>query len=514
MRVESLFCATISIVFGNVYQQSGEYVSASQNPLDVSVYKVLKEQSIAPSKRCTDPVFLRRVCIDLTGLSPNSNITNTFLSSKDPDKRAKLVEQLLQSEQYVDYWTLKWCDVLRVKAEFPVNLWPNGVQAYYKWIHTSISENKPYDQFANELLTSSGSNFRVAPVNFYRAIQGTEPETIASAVALTFMGIRLENWPDSMTKKMTPFFSRLCYKGTKEWKEEIIYNDPVATDDFQATLPDGTIITVRAGDDPREIFAKWLFSVKNRFVASTVVNRIWFWLMGSGIYAELDDVRQTSKPINPELLKYLQDELVKSNWDIKELIKLIVSSQTYQQSSVTDGETEKASKYFGCYTVRRVDAEVLSDMLDEDFGGSGGYDSKIPEPFTFVPSYQRAVQLEDGSITNSFLEMFGRPARDTGFMNERDYKPAEPQSLYMLNSNDIKNKIERSWKLKGLLKRAGKDNRRLINGLYIEILNRYPDSQELETATEYFTTSGLKSNQAANDIAWALVNSKEYLYKH
>ncbi|AQQ09019.1 hypothetical protein L21SP3_00816 [Sedimentisphaera cyanobacteriorum] len=516
MRLFAFIILFVSASFAGLYQTGSSSLADSQSQLDRAVLSVLKEKGLKPAEKCSDTVFLRRIYLDLTGTIPHNWQVREFLKDKSKNKRQKLINKLLGSPEYADYWTMKLCDTLRVKAEFPVNLWPNGVQAYYKWIYDSVLNNKPYDKFAQEILLSSGSNFRSPPVNFYRAIQGNEPETIASAAALTFMGIRLENWPDKTSQSITPFFSRLCYKGTKEWKEEIIYNDPAAETKLIATLPfGGREVTIDAGEDPRAPFVKWLVSGENDYFAENMVNRVWYWLMGSGIYTDLDNRRPESRPVNPKLMSCLKKEFVSSGWDVAHLIKFITSSQTYQQSSMPEQRPAEAEKYFACYKIRRVEAEVLSDILDKIFGGSSGnYISRIPEPFTFFPAYKKAVSIQDGSITSPFLALFGKPSRDTGFLAERNLEPSAAQSRYLLNSNYINSKISRSWKLKKLVRDNRKNGNRIAAGLYLSILSRPPSQEELKHALDYSRSSGLNLLNASQDIAWALVNSREFSYKH
>ncbi|ARN57763.1 DUF1553 domain-containing protein [Sedimentisphaera salicampi] len=516
MRLFVFIVLFVSSSFAGLYESGSACLSDSDNPIDRAVLSGLKANGLKPSEKCSDSVFLRRIYLDLTGTTPHLWQARDFLNDKSGDKRRKLVNKLLGSPEYADYWSMKLCDTLRVKAEFPVNLWPNGVQAYYKWVHSSVVNNKPYDKFAEDILLSSGSNFRSPPVNFYRAIQGNEPQTIASAAALTFMGIRLENWPEKTAECITPFFSRLCYKGTKEWKEQIIYNDPAAETNLTASLPfGGREVTIEAGEDPRKPFVSWLISEDNDYFAENMINRVWYWLMGSGIYTELDDRRPQSTPVNPRLMSCLKKEFVSSGWDVAHLIKFIASSQTYQQSSIPDKKPAETLKHFGCYKVRRVEAEVLSDILDKTFGGSSGnYISRIPEPFTFFPAYKTAVSIQDGSITSPFLALFGKPSRDTGFLAERNSEPSAAQSRYLLNSNYINNKISRSWKLKKLVRDNRKNRKRILSGIYLSILSRAPSESETKKALGYYRSSGLNLLNASQDIAWALTNSREFSYKH
>ena len=235
---------------------------------------------IQPAPLCSDEVFIRRVYLDVIGTLPDPQDVRKFLRDTKLTKRAVLIDTLLETDAFADYWSLKWCDLLRVKAEFPINLWPNAVQAYHRWIHDAIEQTMPYNQFARELLTSSGSNFRVPQVNFYRAIQERSPSAIASAAALTFMGIRLEKLPQKQQHEMEAFFSRVAYKETAEWKEEIIFLNPAMTDPFKAVFLDGKTVYIPSGQDPRQVFADWLIKPENPWFTRHIVNRVWAWLTG------------------------------------------------------------------------------------------------------------------------------------------------------------------------------------------------------------------------------------------
>ena len=486
-----------------------------ENGVDTRVFAALEREGIEPANPCSDEVFLRRVYVDLIGTLPRPAETEAFLQDDTPDKRSALIDRLMEREEFADYWALKWCDLLRVKAEFPVNLWPNAVQCYHRWIRDAVEQNRPYDEFVRDLLTSSGSNFRVPPVNFYRASQNRDPEGLAEVVALTFMGTRTANWPDKQREDMAAFFSRVAFKPTDEWKEEIVILDPAkANEPLEATFPDGTTVTVEAGQDPREVFADWLISADNQWFARNVANRAWSWLMGRGIIHEPDDIRPDNPPVNPELLSYLEDELIASGWDLRHLFRLITNSRTYQQSPIAGSDDADAERMFACYPVRRLDAEVLIDALDWIGGTGETYQSPIPEPFTWIPEEQRTIALADGSITSTFLQMFGRPPRDTGFESERSTNTTDAQRLFMLNSSDVYRRINDSIILLRLAIEAGSDREALIRGIYITLLSREPTADELAQAQEYWASPELNSNQAATDLAWALVNSMEFLYRH
>ena len=226
--------------------------------LDQLVFGKLRAAGIEPAATCSDAVFLRRAYLDLIGTLPTPVEARAFLTDTDPARRPALVDTLLGRGEYADYWSMKWSDVLRVKAEFPINLWPNAVQTYRHWLTIALRDDMPYDRFARALLTASGSNFRVPPVNFYRAVQSRKPEGLAEAVALTFLGERVDHWPKARLAGMAAFFSEVAFKKTGEWKEEIVLLDPekaASGSTLVGRFPDGKIARIPTGTDPRVVFA-------------------------------------------------------------------------------------------------------------------------------------------------------------------------------------------------------------------------------------------------------------------
>lgn len=482
--------------------------------IDELVAASLAAQGIEPAHACSDEVFVRRVYLDVIGTLPEPLVARQFIQSRDPQKRARLIDSLLERPEFADYWAMKWCDVLRVKAEFPINLWPNAVQAYQRWIREAIATNKPYDQFARELLTSSGSAFRVPPANFYRAIQGRGPEDIASAVALTFMGARLASWPQTERESLAAFFSRVAYKKTGEWKEEIVCLDPAPLGPLDATLPDGTKVGIEPDQDPRQVFADWLLAEGNPWFARAIANRVWAWLLGRGIVEEPDDIRAGNPPTNPELLGYLEREVLANRYDLRALYRLVLASRTYQQSSIPQSDRPEAAALFAYYPVRQLEAEVLNDALRWLGAEPEHYTSAIPEPFTYVPDDERAIELADGSITSSFLEMFGRPARDTGTGSERSGRPTDAQRLYTLNSTDIQRMLEASPRIRVAMAFAKGNSQSLVGVVYYTVLSRPPTAAEVAAASAHLGRARRPSRQAVEDLVWALVNTKESLCRH
>ena len=484
----------------------------SRNGIDEAVFARLKRLGLEPARLCSDAVFVRRAFLDVIGTMPTAEEARAFLDDPSPNKRSALIDRLLDRDEFADYWAMKWGDVLRVKSEFPVNLWPNAVQAYHHWVRTSLRDNLPYDRFARALLTSNGSNFRVGPANFYRAAEGHEPKAIATSVALVFMGSRFGAWPPERQAQMAAFFSQIGYKATAEWKEEIVFFDP-DKGTRGSVLPGGTTVRLAASDDPREAFASWLVSPKNPWFARAAVNRVWFWLMGRGIVHEADDIRPDNPPSNPELLAYLEREFQASRFDLKALYRLILNSSTYQLSSIPARPGADAEANFAHALVRPLDAEVLVDAVCQITGTAEQYSSAIPEPYTFIPPDQRSIALADGSIRSTFLETFGRPPRDTGLLSERNSTPSASQRLYLLNSGDIQRKLQQGPKLQALLQTPG-NVRQLVTGIYLAVLSRFPTEDEVKVVAAYGQSPGSNRRQAGLDLVWALLNSAEFRFRH
>jgi len=498
--------------------QTGPFESptplVAEGEIDKIVFSRLQQLNIQPASLCSDAVFVRRVFLDVIGTLPTAHEANSFILNQDANKRAKLIAQLLARAEFADYWAMKWSDLLRVKAEFPINLWPNAAQAYHRWVRTAIEENRPYDRFVRELLTASGSNFQAPPANFYRAMQNRDPKGIAQTVALTFMGARADKWPTNQLAGMAAFFSQIGYKYTAEWKEEIVFFNPASTNaQTTATFPGGATIKLSADRDPREVFADWLIDAKNPWFARNLANRVWSWLLGRGIIQEPDDIRPDNPPGNPELLAYLEKEFIASHYDLKHLYRLILNSKIYQLSSIPGSNKPEAAANFAFYPVRQLDAEVLADALCEITGTTEKYSSAIPEPFTFIPENKHSITLPDGSISSAFLEMFGRPPRDTGLESERNLRPTAEQRLHLLNSSHIQRKLEQSPKIKYLLK-TRTNSHDVVTGLYLAILSRFPTEDERRIVEAYFPTGGADNRAGALDVAWALINSAEFLYRH
>ena len=480
----------------------------------------------------SDAVFLRRSYLTAAGRIPSLEETKAFLDSTDPDKRAKLIDALLDSPDHADLIAMRFADMLRIKSEFPINLWPNAVQAFHHQLRSDIFNNRSYAEMAFDMLTASGSNFRIPYANFFRGSGDRTPAGLAKITALTFMGLRTEKLPAEKRKAFEAFFSQIRYKNSSEWKEEFVFTAPEQCR-LKAWLPGAGSFTIDSPkEDPRRVLARALTAGDHPYFSRAFVNRAWSWFFGKGFIDPADDISPEpgsgtrffrslgldSPPeseVQPELLDFLTEEFRRSNYNMRRLFRLIMNCQAFHASSVVPPEIRsKTEKYFLSYPVRRLEAELLSDSLGVLTGNYGRYTSVIPEPFTFLPSGTRATQIADGSISSAMLELFGRPSRDSGKISERNNRITAAQRLYLLNSNLVYRQISAvGWKTakkcKWDLKRKG------IPSIYLAVLSRRPTPLEIKWIMDYQRALPKKQRgQVWPDLFWVLVNSKEFLYHH
>ena len=421
-----------------------------------------------PSGDATPPVMARRLYLDLAGRIPTVEEAKAFVNSKDPQRLLGLVERLLASDAFADYWGMRFCDILRVKSEFPINLWPNAVYVYHRRIREFVKKDEPWDAFTRALLSATGSDFRDAEANFFRATARRTPEGLAEAAALTFLGEEYAELPASTQKEYAKYFSRVRVKNTREWKEEIVYLDP---SDPSGPTPVG--------------FADWLLGPARDRFAAAFVQRVDWWLLGL----------RNPNPAHIDVFK-------KNGFRLKPLVRAIALSGAYGRGSITGG--------FPC---RRVDAEVLDDMLCDLTGSKRDYQSIAPEPFTFLPGERRSILIEDGSITSSFLLLFGRPARDTGHLSERHNEVTAKQRLFLYNSGQIFQRLSRITDNKAFRNRAMRD---IVQDLYWRFLSRPASAPEEKMLLAHFNglPKGNEKWRFPKDVAWSLLNTREFLYQH
>ena len=450
------------------------------------------------SAQCSDEVFLRRAYLAVTGSLPTAQTCERFLDDDNFNKRERLVSRLVNSELSFKYMQMHWGDILRIKSEFPSNLWPNGVQAYNRWIYEQLMNNVPYDKMVRELLLSEGSNFRSPAVNFYRGFQQRTPENFYKNINLLFLGNR------DCRDNGHLCFSQVRFKSTKEWKEEIIYLDYHKKVYYtQIELEDGTTLTPQQDSDWREVYVNWLTSSRNRRFAEVMVNRMWYWIFGRGIVHEPDDWREDNRPSDPQLLAELTDYFISSKFDMRKLLKKIL---------LTD-EFESEAAPAGYYTPQRLPAEVIVDALATVTGIWDTYSSRVPEPFTFYPPRTRATHLGDATVSSTELELFGKVSRDVSLEAQRNNEISSRQLLYLMNSSVLEQRIRKS----GVLKKICEQNptlEQLTDAITLRVLSRRATDSEKRLYKEYMELNGLSLRDLALDMVWVQINSNEFLYNH
>ena len=446
------------------------------------------------SVRCSDEVFLRRAYLTVTGAIPTPNEALAFIDDRTENKREQLIDKLIESELGLKYMQMRWGDILRIKSEFPSNLWPNGVQAYNRWIYEQLMNNVPYDKMVHDLLISAGSNFRAPASNFYRGFQKRTPKNIYDNINLLFLGNR------EVTDNGEICFSQIKYKSTKEWKEEIVYIDIHKKVPHQKIeLDDCTTITLRPDTDWRESYVSWLTSPNNRRFAEVMANRMWYWVFGKGIVHEPDDWRYDNNPSDPELLKELTDYFIAQKFDLRALMKKILMSDQF--NSVDN------------YTPQRLPAEVIVDAISSVTGIWDTYTSRVPEPFTVYPPKTRATHLGDATVSSSELELFGKVSRDVSLESQRNNNITSRQLLYLMNSSVLESHIRKSSVLQRIYLRSI-DMEQLANSITLLVLSRRATKDEIALYSQHMTQNNLPMMEAAIDIMWMQINSNEFLYNH
>ena len=448
--------------------------------------------------QCRDEVFLRRAYLTVTGALPTPQECTKFIDSRNPNKREVLINSLLDNELSMKYMQMHWGDILRIKSEFPSNLWPNGVQAYNRWIYEQLLNNVPYDKMVQNLLLSSGSNFRSPAANFYRGFQKRSSQIFYANINLLFLGNR------NCTDNGHLCFSQVKFKSTKEWKEEIIYLDYYKEVPRQViVLADGTTLYVKPNTDWREAYVMWLTSPKNRRFAEVLVNRMWYWVFGKGIVHEPDDWREDNKPSNPALLNELTDYFLQNKFDMKLLMKKILLSDEFNSKAAPEGS----------YVPQRLPAEVIVDALASTTDIWATYSSRVPEPFTFYPPKTRATHLGDATVSSSELELFGKVSRDVSLESQRNNTLTSRQLLYLMNSSELEKRIRKSNVLQQIYIKS-KSLSELADDITLLVLSRKATPQEIALYENHQKQNNLSTMELAVDIMWMQLNSNEFLYNH
>ena len=486
------------------------------NYIDTLMHDKFKKLRIIPSEVCTDEEFIRRVTLDVTGRLPTVDEYNAFLADADPKKRDKLVDELLTRKEFVELWVMKWAELLTIRTTNQISY--KSMLLYYTWLQERIANNVPMNVMVQELLGSNGGTFANAATNYYQ--NETNTLKVAENVAQVFMGMRIQcaqchnhpfdRWTMDDYYSFAAFFSQIGRKRGEDPREIIVFNSgsgdvrhPVGNRVMAPKFLGGETPDV-AGKDRRQIMANWLASDENPFFAQNLSNIIWAHFFGKGIIQEVDDVRISNPPVNKELLDALAKNLTEYNYDFKKLVRDICTSRTYQLSTKTNETNEKDTTNFSHATLRRMRAEVLLDSITQV--------TTTSNKFPGLPNGARAVQIANGNTSTYFLTTFGRAKRETVCSCEVKMEPNLSQALHMLNGDTVNSKIAQG----GLVStRLGEQvpHEKIIEEIYIRCLTRKPTEKELTNLMELVAQEENKQ-QALEDVFWALLNSREFVFNH
>ncbi len=506
------------------------------NAIDDHVANQLFLLGLMPSRRVGDAEFLRRSSLDATGTLPTQAQVEAFLADSSPDKRAKWIDGLLASPEFVDYWAYRWSDMLMLNSNL---LRADGVRAYYQWIRSQVERNTPWDVLVREILVARGEALENGATNFYAINQ--DPEGMTENACQAFLGLSigcakchnhpLEKWTNDQYYAMANMFARVRAKG---WGGEVRDGDSARTvyvvDRGDLIQPlrgkpqppaplDAEPIDKDSPEDRRVVLAQWMTAPENPYFTDAIVNRVWAAFFGIGIVNAVDDLRASNPASNPELMRELRESLIADKYDLKSLMRRIMNSETYQRSSeVADGNRDD-QKYFSRYYPRRLMAEVILDAITSV--------TEIPSDFTkvsflggdkrdtkFYPKGTRAIQLFDSSVDSNFLKTFGRNQRRITCECERSDEPSIIQVLNLSNGDTLNQKLSEPGGIVDAWMERGEDHRSLIRTAYLRALSRFPTETELSDLEKEMSQPDLDPRIAVEDLLWSLMASKEFLFNH
>jgi hypothetical protein len=511
------------------------YVDTSRrNFIDDAVLGKLQALGIPPSPPADDATFLRRAYLDTIGTLPSAEEARSFLADDSADKRDRLIDSLLVRPEFVDYWAYKWSDLLLLSGQ---RLRPKALEAYYQWIRKSVAENKPWDMMVREIVTASGSTFDNGAANFYALHQ--DPEDMAETVAQAFLGLSincakchnhpLEKWTNDQYYAFANLFSRVRAKG---WGGDyrsgdglrIVYSDTQgeliqpSRGVPQAPCPlDGEPLAFEATDDRRLAVADWLTSADNPYFTRAIVNRVWANFFGVGLVEAVDDLRLTNPASNEELLAAASQFLIEHKYDLKELMRAMLQSETYQRDSRALAENKTDERFYSRYYPRRLKAEVLLDAIAQVTGVPTDFKTATPDsrkPGAAIPSIKRAIKLPDSYVDSYFLETFGKPERLITCECERSGEPSMTQVLHLYNGETVNKKLAAGGSAAEAAA-AETDNVKIIEDLYFSALSRPPTATESDSLfAELTVAADPDRRQAIEDLYWSVLTSREFLFAH
>jgi hypothetical protein len=517
----------------DVYQQAPQ-----RNFIDQLVLEKLRSLNLEPSRRSSDAEFLRRVYLDTIGRLPAEDQVRGFLADDRPDKRDRVIDELLARDEFVDYWTYKWCDILLVSGR---QLRPPAVQAYYAWTREQVQQNTPWDEFVRQIVTATGSTVQNGAANFYALHQ--DPEGMTENVCQAFMSLSigcakchnhpLEKWTNDQYYGMASLFARVRGKG---WGGDARSGDGVRTvllatqgeliqplrGKPQPPTPlDGQPLPADAPGDRREYLAQWLTAPENPYFTRAIVNRVWHNFFGVGIVNPVDDLRTSNPASNEPLLEALCEYLIQQDYDLKTLMRQILQSETYQRSSQPLETNRQETQFFSRYYPRRLPAEVLLDAIAQATGVPSsftqiGYDGNDFEKTDAYPAGTRAVELADSAVVSTFLKAFGRNERDITCECGRSNTPSLVQVLHINNGETINERLQSPDScVAAALNRLDQEERAVIDQAFMRCLGRMPtDHEQQGLLAELAAVPPEGRREFLEDLYWGLMSTREFLFNH
>jgi hypothetical protein len=505
--------------------RDANYQSAQRTPatyVDKHVFAKHKALQLQAAEVVDDATFLRRVYLDLIGSIPTPQEASDFLDSRDPDKRRRLIDELLDRHEYALFWALKWADVMRGNSETITN---RGVHNFHRYLVRNFADDRPFDKVAHEIVTSRGNTIHVPAANFYRISRN--PTDAAESFSQLFLGVRIQcakchNHPyESISQRdyygLAATFAKVGLKGQRFGRDdEVVYladSGEVKMPGSSENLPPvafGIALSPNDGieEDSRRLLANWLTSAENLYFARSTVNRIWFHLMGQGLVDPIDDFRTSNPPSNPELLDALAREFVDGGYRMKPVIRSILNSATYQLHAGQVEQSDNAADdqtYFVRSVVRMLSAEQILDAISSATG--------VEESFPGYPAGTKAIAIAEGGIEHHFLQAFTKPVRDVACDCARESEPNLNQVVHLINNPGILNKVESGeGSIAGWIA-AGKSGPELIELVYLATVSRRPTRDETQFAMGYLAASQSQT-EGMQDLQHALINSNEFLLRH
>ncbi|HEY0551705.1 MAG TPA: DUF1549 domain-containing protein, partial [Verrucomicrobiae bacterium] len=516
IRYEGIYGTKLLTIMGDRTGYEWKEI-AENNYIDKHVNDKLRRMKALPSELCTDAEFIRRVSLDLTGLPPKSERVRAFLADTTPskEKREKLIDELIGSPDFVKSWANKWADLLQCNSE---NLGQKGVWVYREWIAKRIAENMPYDKFVRAVLLAEGSAYQNPAANYFRVLR--EPGKITEDVSQTFLGVRFncnkchdhpfERWTQNQYYEFGAHFARVAFKKGAMPGEEIVYRNfnggevkHLKTEMVVAPkVPFGDEREIKADEDRRDPFVDWLTSKENPLFAKSMANRTWSYFFGKGIIDPVDDIRGGNPPSNPALLDALTAEFMKSNFDVRQLMRTICQSRTYQLSIIPNKWNEDDTINFAHAAPRRLSAEQMLDAVAVATG--------VRPQFAGMPVGMRSVEIPDGTVVgNDFLALFGRPKRQSACECERTSNMTLSHALNLINGATLSEAINAPSSRIAKLVETEKDDKKLIEEIYLSCLNRLPTDKEISAIDFEHAKS---RPELAQDLTWALINSSAFVF--